>query len=441
MPIEVILPRIDVDSTTGRIARWLAKDGAAVAKGEPLFEMESEKAAVEVESPAAGTIRDISTPAGGSAPIGSVVARIFLESEPYEASWSEKNGMPAASVAKRPASAELAVSPTPVAKDPGPSGQITVVAKPNEKPYRRRATPLARRLARQHGVALEHLRGSGPNGRIQQRDVLQAANRADRHPPSGTSTGALNVTWLKTGKRAPIVLIHGFGSELGSWRPLVADDSISGPILALDLPGHGLSPLGMEASFKQLVESVEVTLLQLGIQHADFVGHSLGGAVAAALAVSTNLSARSLTLISSAGLGPDINGAFIEGINRANTEEGLTAWLKLTVARVERLNPAFVKAIMRRRRETDTQQAQQRLAAALFPDSTQSFSIRSGLDRLSIPVKVIFGTEDQIIPARHARGLPGTVAVHLFSNVGHMPHIETRSNVLQLLREIVHRNE
>ena len=59
MPIEVTLPRIDVDLTTGKIARWLAKDGAAVAKGEPLFEMESEKAAVEVELPAAGTVRDI----------------------------------------------------------------------------------------------------------------------------------------------------------------------------------------------------------------------------------------------------------------------------------------------------------------------------------------------------------------------------------------------
>ncbi len=145
-------------------------------------------------------------------------------------------------------------------------------------------------------------------------------------------------------------------------------------------------------------------------------------------------------MISSAGLGPDINGAFIDGMNRATTEEGLTAWLKLGVANAERLNPAFVKAILTRRREMDTQSAQQRLAAALFADSTQTFSIRSTLDRLSIPVKVIFGLEDQIIPPRHARGLPGTVAVHLFRAVGHLPHIEARGGVLQLLREIVCRD-
>jgi pimeloyl-ACP methyl ester carboxylesterase len=431
MPIEVTLPRIDVDSTTGKIARWLAKNGAAVAKGEPLFEMESEKAAVEVESPAAGTIRDIVIREGGSAPIGSVVARIFLESEPYAPAAGETNRTPTASVASGP-------TPTEHADFSAPAPDRSETTQPaTSRPARPRATPLARRLARQHGIALDQLRGSGPNGRIQQRDVLQA-NRADK---PFIPTGALHVAWLKTGTASPLVLIHGFGSELGSWRPLIADDSLSVPVLALDLPGHGLSPLGSAASFSHVVESVETTLLQLGIEHAHFVGHSLGGAVAAALAVSTSLTAHSLTMISPAGLGPDINGAFIDGVNRARSEESLTAWLQLTVANSERLNPAFVKAIMRRRREMDTQQAQQRMAAALFPDSTQGFSVRSRLDRLSIPVKVIFGREDQIIPARHARGLPGTVAVHLFSNVGHMPHLEARSGVLQLLREVVRRDE
>jgi pimeloyl-ACP methyl ester carboxylesterase len=440
MPIDVTLPRIDVDSTTGKIARWLTKDGAAVAQGEPLFEMESDKAAVDVESPAAGIIRDIATAAGDSVPIGSVVARIFLENETYEPPKGANGGMPVAPSVDRPAPDKPAV-PAPAERNPAPSAATTITAEPDRKPHRPRATPLARRLARQHGLALEHLTGSGPNGRIQQRDVLNAANNSGKRQPIVAPTGALNVSWLKTGEGTPFVLLHGFGSEIASWRPLIADDSISRPVLALDLPGHGLSALGTEASFSGLVESVETALLHLGIERGDLVGHSLGGAVAAALAASTNLSARSLTLISPAGLGPEINGAFIEGLNRANSEDSLTAWLKLTVAREEQLNPAFVKAIIRRRRETDIQQAQQRLAAALFPDSTQSFSIRSGLERLSIPVKVIFGREDRIIPAHHARGLPGTVAIHLFGNVGHMPHIEARRDVLQLLKEVAHRKE
>lgn len=165
MPIEVTLPRIDVDSTTGKIARWLAKDGAAVAKGEPLFEMELEKAAVEVELPAAGTVRDIILTEGELAPIGSVVARIFLNSEPYAAATRDSRGTPAAPVAIRPAPAALATSPAAAVPIAETSSQ-GAVAGPAGTPSRPRATPLARRLARQHGIALEQLKGSGPNGRI-----------------------------------------------------------------------------------------------------------------------------------------------------------------------------------------------------------------------------------------------------------------------------------
>ncbi len=65
-----------------------------------------------------------------------------------------------------------------------------------------------------------------------------------------------------------------------------------------------------------------------------------------------------------------------------------------------------------------------RLASILFPDGTQAFSIRSAFERLTIPVKIVFGAEDRIIPAHHALGLPGQVAVHAFPGLGHMPHLE-----------------
>jgi pyruvate dehydrogenase E2 component (dihydrolipoamide acetyltransferase) len=75
--------------------------------------------------------------------------------------------------------------------------------------------------------------------------------------------------------------------------------------------------------------------------------------------------------------------------------------------------------------------------SALFPDGTQAFSIRDVFAHLSVPVKIVVGAADRIIPAAHARGLPGTVAVHVFGAVGHMPHLEARAPVGQLLAEIV----
>lgn len=442
MPIDVVLPRIDVDSTTGKIAHWFAKEGASVTKGEPLFEMESDKAAVEVESPAAGVIRDITASAGNSVPIGSVVARIFSANEAYEAP-PKADVAPARSNTPAIAASSDVKSATKPQPDAAPlNGGNKAAQSPVEKQSSRpRATPLARRLAQQHSIALEKLAGSGPNGRIQKRDVLQAAGTTGKRSALAHSPMDLHFAWLKTGEGSPIVFVHGFGSELGSWRHLIAGDAISRPLLAIDLPGHGESPLEGDASLQNIVDAVENTILKLGVTNADLVGHSLGGAVAATLATSTNIGARSLMLISPAGLGPDINGAFLDGFCRASSEASLTPWLQLTVKDEAQLNPAFVKGLLRRRLDPGIRQAQERLVASLFPDSTQSFSIRQKLSKLSMPVKVVFGVDDRIIPARHTRGLPGTVAVHLFENVGHMPHIEARSSLLQLLLENTRRRE
>jgi pyruvate dehydrogenase E2 component (dihydrolipoamide acetyltransferase) len=79
----------------------------------------------------------------------------------------------------------------------------------------------------------------------------------------------------------------------------------------------------------------------------------------------------------------------------------------------------------------------ERISEKLFPDGTQGFSIRGAFRQLSVPVKVIVGAEDRIIPASHARGLPGHVAIHCFADVGHMPHLELRSELGSLVAEAV----
>ncbi len=91
----------------------------------------------------------------------------------------------------------------------------------------------------------------------------------------------------------------------------------------------------------------------------------------------------------------------------------------------ERAQPAVLEALA----ET---------ARALFPDGTQAFSIRKELTRLDVPVRVVFGADDHIIPAHHAGSLPGNVALHLFRNVGHMPHLEIRQALARVVREHVH---
>ena len=75
------------------------------------------------------------------------------------------------------------------------------------------------------------------------------------------------------------------------------------------------------------------------------------------------------------------------------------------------------------------------MAQALMPDGTQATSKRGELDGLSVPTKVIWGTDDRIIPIKHAQGLPGRVALHVLKNVGHLSYIEAGDVVATLLME------
>ena len=153
MAIEVILPKVDMDMSTGRLSKWLVAEGAEIKKGDPLFEIETDKAAMEVESPGTGKLGQISAREGDDVPIGQVIAYIFAAGETATDPVLSK---PAAPVV------EVAAKAAPVA---------VVETSTNSATSDIRATPLARRLAKENGVALSSVKGSGPYGRVLSADV------------------------------------------------------------------------------------------------------------------------------------------------------------------------------------------------------------------------------------------------------------------------------
>ncbi|MDX7952817.1 alpha/beta fold hydrolase, partial [Lichenihabitans sp. Uapishka_5] len=245
-----------------------------------------------------------------------------------------------------------------------------------------------------------------------------------------TSVG-VGLKRLRAGQGRPLVLVHGFGAEANGWRPFLQGQSLGRPVHGLDLPGHGSTPLNGIASFDDLVGATEAALN--GLDGIDVVAHSLGGAVMTAIAARGEVDIRSLVLIAPAGLGPDINGGFIDGFLAATSEAALAPWMAELVADPRAITPAFVRATLKGRDGTGLVAAQRRLAAALFPDGTQAFSTRADLAKLRIPVRVVFGTADRIIPPRHAAALPPLVAAHLIPGVGHMPHLEAPETVAAIL--------
>ena len=154
MAVEVILPKVDMDMTTGVISKWHVKNGDSVKKGQVLFDMETDKSAIEIDAPADGTINNIETETGKPTNIGAIVAMIYAAGEAVTAIVPPTPAIPA----------QAGIHPSPVvAMDSRLRG--------NDDLGGIRATPLARRLARQKKLDLSTVKGSGPRGRIVASDI------------------------------------------------------------------------------------------------------------------------------------------------------------------------------------------------------------------------------------------------------------------------------
>lgn len=151
---EIVLPKLGLTMEEGTIKQWLVEEGQKVEKGQFLFEVETDKVTVEVEAQTSGVLGKILVGEGETRPVGTPIAYLLEEGEALPAAVEAAPASPAREAApSREAPPSREPSPAP------PAGKV-------------RATPAARRAAREAGIALEELRGTGPGGRIIEADVL-----------------------------------------------------------------------------------------------------------------------------------------------------------------------------------------------------------------------------------------------------------------------------
>jgi len=456
MSKPILMPQVGQDLTEGKLIEWRVKVGDKVAKGDIVAVVESEKASFDVEAFEAGTVLNLLYDEGATT---KVLAPLLFVGDPTEDAATPH------SIEQAKAASEdgAVIAPIGVGMSER-AADAQLGRKANGAP---RSSPFARRLAKSNGIEIAAIVGTGPHGAVVARDVKSVIQAADPAPspagagrphadsgPPGTALRSLESAsappqspamrahseaahraWLRKGEGPPLVMIHGFGADLNGWRVLVAAAALRRPVLAVDLPGHGRSAGLERVSLQAMADAVAAVLADEGVTSADLIGHSLGAAIAVAMAQAARFTVRSLFLIAPAGLGPDINSAFLAGFARARSEESLAPWMRLLVADESAIGPALIGVTAQTRSEPGVPEAQDRVARSLFPDGTQAFSIRLALAATPCPVRVVFGADDRIIPARHAAGLPGTVAVHIFPGVGHMPHLEARETVARLLSE------
>ncbi|HEV2281419.1 MAG TPA: dihydrolipoamide acetyltransferase family protein [bacterium] len=168
MATEVVLPKLGLTQDEGTIVRWLKSEGSRVEAGEPLFEVLTDKATIEVEAPASGLLLRILAPEGTTAPVATPIALI---------------GDPGERAAPGARSGTAAPRPAPPS---APAFESSAASGGARTPHdgRVRVSPRARVLAAAHGVDLHALRGSGPDGRIIERDVQCAVDSGVSAPPA-----------------------------------------------------------------------------------------------------------------------------------------------------------------------------------------------------------------------------------------------------------------
>lgn len=184
MAISVVMPALEMAQETGKLISWLKKEGDSVAKGEPLLEIETDKAVMEIESPGEGVLAGIKAQAGAEVPVGQTIAWIVRPGENPPADEA-----PTESGRKMTA---VASSPTPSA---GQTSAASASAAQSSATQSVKISPKARRLANERGVNLAEIRGSGAGGEILASDIL-AAVESKRTLSSPTADGASPIARL-----------------------------------------------------------------------------------------------------------------------------------------------------------------------------------------------------------------------------------------------------
>jgi pyruvate dehydrogenase E2 component (dihydrolipoamide acetyltransferase) len=243
---------------------------------------------------------------------------------------------------------------------------------------------------------------------------------------------------LGEGGDAPVLLVHGFGADLNTWmftQPALATGRRT---VALDLPGHGGSAKEVGAGdADSLTNAVEEALGALDIKRVHLVGHSMGGAIAALAALRQPERVASLTLIASAGLGLEINTSFIDGFVRASRRRDATEVLGLLVDDPALVSRAMVEDVLRYKRLDGVTAALTKIAEAWFAGGRQSLDLTGRIATLTMPVQLVWGRNDRIIPVAHAEALAARLPVHIVDAAGHLPHMEKAGEVNRLIGQFI----
>jgi pimeloyl-ACP methyl ester carboxylesterase len=435
----VSMPKWGLAMKSGLVVEWLKHPGDAIQQGEPLVSIESEKASNEVEAPASGSVRWLEVAQGEHAPVGAALAVIVAPGE--DLSDAQVAALLQEDAASKRSKAEALRLPQSAG---GPARAAS--GPPLRSTGRVNASPAARKLAQELGIDLSSLVGTGPSGMIGREDVQRAAAEVQQALPAAeveemeVDVGGIAVHCLVAGpvNAAHVVFVHGLGGGLATWSLNLAACAEQFRICALDLVGAGGSAKpSIDYSVPALAAFLARFLSALGPEwrRVSIVGHSLGGAIALTCAAQQSEQVQRLVLVDSAGLGPEIDRTVLDLMCSRPDPERLRVELTHFFANPELVQQALVDQLYQQRMQPGAWEALVSTTNAAFAEGRQRIDLRAALAGLQIPLLVVWGDADAVLPSAHAlaaRSAPHS-RLELFAGCGHCPHIERADGFNQLV--------
>jgi pyruvate dehydrogenase E2 component (dihydrolipoamide acetyltransferase) len=372
--VPVTMPKWGLSMQLGKITAWTVAEGDEVRVGDDLADIETEKITGTLEAADAGTVRRLVALVGEDVPVSGTIALIA----PAEVTDSDLD----AAVAAARAVIEAGV--------PDDAGGVPEVE-----------------TADVGGRKISYA-GAGADGEV-------------------------------------ILLVHGYGGDRNSWLFLQEPLAAKYRVYALDLPGHGTSAKDVgDGALDVLADAVsgvlDALLISGGAVRAHLVGHSMGGAVALDVAARDPSRIASLTLIAPAGFGTEINAGYLRGFADAQTRRELKPVVSQLFADDHLVTRQLVDDLLAYKRLDGVDEALHVLLDTLLdgdaqrPDCAAAIAATGG----TVPVAVVWGSADRVIPAAQAESVAGAVR-HLIDGAGHMPHMERPGEVQAAIEQTIAR--
>lgn len=453
------MPSLGETMEHGIVAAWLVQEGQSFSRGDPIIEFETDKTAVEYPALGDGVLLQQLVKEGDQVMIGAPIATVDIGNGPDWLSAHSATGPKVDITVDHEVDPEVDIDTTAAIDPDGGADAISsftaqsAPASPalfmdiSAQAASMRATPVARKLARQQGLPLHAIVATGRRGRIEQRDIEAAISRRDNRQdmpaclaqddsaPSIVGGIACHARGAKTG--TPCLLLHGFAADHSTWTLLSGALAKAGcRATAADLPGHGHTRIdAMQVG--DLSAGIDQVLVDAaGHQACHVIAHSLGAVPAVKLALSqANAKApsciASLTLIAPVGLGLFIDSQFVFGMAAPSSRAELTHLLRRLSDRPIALSSNAIDALYE-----SLQEGRLNALAKSFVSATgQQVDLHAAIASLAqtTPVRIIVGHADRIIDWQEALSVSPLVSVHHMPAAGHMPQWDEPRVVAEII--------